>query len=112
MEVCRNCQKYVFDRQNINRHKRMTVLEYVNGVIRRLFRTNETARQICARLGWEESFYVNRSYCELCGAPHAVFSYKSMDSVVRLAYFFSGNDKPCEKDVRFIDDFRRKFLAG
>ena len=109
MEVCRNCRKYVFDQQNINRHKRLTVSEYINGVIRRALRTNDTVKQLLKKYGWEENLFVNRSCCELCGAPHAVFSYENMESVVRLVFFFSGLDAPSEKDTRFIEDYHKRF---
>lgn len=109
IHVCLNCKKYVFDGQDINKFKRMTAEEYINGVIRTHLRTNTKIEQLCQDYHINVGWHINKGECELCGAPHAVMS--DGNTVVKLAYFFSGGETPSEKDKRFIEHFKQEFLS-
>ena len=109
VKPCLHCKKYNFDSQNVNEYKRMTMEEYIDGVYRKTVRTNEPAQLITLKLELELSNHVNKSECELCGAPHAVFS-NDAGKVMAIKFFFSALDKPSEKDVQFINHFRRDFF--
>lgn len=110
--ICLHCGKYVFDVQNVNPYKRMTLAEYVDGVYRRLVRTNKSTDELINELGISVLCKVSKSECELCGAPHAVFSVNDENiEVGAVRFFFSGTIKPSEKDVQFINHFRRDFFS-
>ena len=88
----------------------MTMEEYIDGVYRKTIKTNEPCQLLTLQLQLELSNWVNKSECELCGAPHAVFSNDS-GRVTDVKFFFSALDKPSEKDVQFINHFRRDFFG-
>jgi len=106
---CLHCNKYIFDDQNIS-VKRMSTKEYVDGVIRRLEKTNKPLEEICKEKKFHIDWLINKSQCELCGAPHAVFSDPSTKMVVHILFFFSGHRESSEKDKRFIQDFRHQLF--
>jgi hypothetical protein len=111
--ICLHCGKYIFDGQNVNEYKRMTLAEYVDGVCRRNIRTNQTTKQLILELDLSTLWMVSKSECELCGAPHSIFTLKHDCRAVELVrFFFSGTIKPSEKDVQFINHYRRDFFAG
>ena len=107
--ACMGCGKYIFDEQNIT-IKKMTTQEYVDGIIRRNERTNKPLGEICIEKSFHIDWLINQSCCELCGAPHAVFSDPDASVVVHILFFFSGNVVPCEKDEQFIKDFRQNLF--
>ena len=109
MNVCLNCGKYVFDSQNVNEHKRMTIYEYVDSVYRKTIRTNDKTDKLIVDLGISVIAEVNKSECELCGAPHAVLSVDKKVGGVR--FFFSATEQPSRKDEEFINHFRRDFFS-
>lgn len=108
--ICCNCGKYVFDKQNI-KLKRMTAAEYVEAVVRPILRLNITTKTIIKKCKYDEDGKVNKSKCELCGAPHAVWSKDGDEEVTRVHFFYSGNNKPSDKDDAFINEFRSSFLS-
>ena len=107
--TCLCCKKYNFDAENIS-FKRMTAEEYINGVIRHIERTNKQTSSICEERNLQVSWLVNRAYCELCGAPHAVFSDKDAAAVLHTLFFFSGTLEPSEKDLHFIEEFKENLF--
>ncbi len=88
----------------------MTIEEYVEGVIRRLEKTNKQLKEICIENNFNIDWLINKAECELCGAPHAVFSHPDALSVVHILFFFSSSNKPSEKDLQFIQDFQQKLF--
>ena len=110
VNACLHCGKYIFNEENVNKHKRMTMEEYINGVYRKNIRTNDPVQLVTMMLELELSNQVNKSACELCGAPHAIFS-NDAGEVSMVKFFFSTLDKPSEKDVQFINHFRRDFFG-
>ena len=113
MNLCLNCGKYLFDLSNVDKFKRLTCEEYVEGVIRRLERTNDSFEQICTTYNLHPAWMINRADCELCGAPHVVCSDEQRTKCIEwIAFYFSGTIKPTERDVSFIEEFKRKFLDG
>ncbi len=110
MVTCLSCKKYIFDSQNVNEFKRMTVEEYIDGVFRKTVRTNDSSIEIAKQIDINPLNRINKSECELCGAPHAIFT-DSNKKVTMVRFFFSGLNKPSEKDSQFIKHFRRNFLS-
>jgi hypothetical protein len=88
----------------------MSVEEYVDGVIRRLERTNKHLSDICIEKKIHIQWVVNQANCELCGAPHAVFSDPDASFVVHILFFFSGSTEPSEKDRQFIQEFKHNLF--
>jgi len=109
VKSCYNCGKYVFDAENFS-IKRMSVIEYIDGVIRRNIRTNKPTNELATELGLEVNWLVNQAPCELCGAPHAVFSHPDHNDVVHVSFFFSGRPESSERDRRFVADFRENLV--
>lgn len=107
--ACLNCGKYIFDKQNLT-IKKMTIKEFVDGVIRRLKKTNKPLEDICKERKFRVDWLVNKACCELCGAPHAIFSDPDRLDVLRILFFFSGDERPSEKDERFIQEFRHNLF--
>ena len=111
--VCNYCGKYIFDQQNINPYKRLTAEEYAHGVVKKLMRTNATPIAICKEMGYHVDWMVNKAECEICGAPHAVFSDNpDAPLVVKTTFFFSGTRKLSEKDMQFIQEFKQDFFRS
>ena len=110
--ACNNCGKYIFDHQNINPYKRLTAEEYAGGVVKKLMRTNATPITICKDLGYHGDWMVNKAECELCGAPHAVFSEPDNPVVMKTTFFFSGTAELSEKDAQFIQEFKQDFYRS
>jgi hypothetical protein len=108
--ICLNCHKYIFDEQNINRIKRLTATEYINGVIRRIHKTNISMEELCKQAEINPSWGINKSECELCGAPHAIMSNDDASQIQHILFFFSGTNEPSEKDLHFIEEFRQKLF--
>ena len=88
----------------------MTVEEYIDGVIRCLEKTNKPIDKICIDKKFDINWLINKSECELCGAPHAVFSHPDGLSVTYILFFFSGSLQPSEKDEQFIQEFRHRLF--
>ncbi len=111
--ICLSCGKYVFDSQNVNEFKRMTAEEYVEAVLRSLIRNNKSAEWVIKQFGLSTKLVTNKSECELCGAPHAVWtSPKDKSKSVRgLVFFYSGTKKASRKDRMFIEEFRSRFFS-
>jgi hypothetical protein len=101
----------LFDEENINKYKRMTVKEYIDGVVRVYRRTNARIEELCKEYQIHIDWLINKAECELCGAPHAIMTGPDAPVVLKIAFFFSGNDTPSEKDKRFIEHFKQDFLA-
>jgi len=109
VNACLNCGKYIFDKQNI-KTKQMTIPEYVEGVIRRLEHNNKQLNIICQERHLDPSWYLNMAYCELCGAPHAIFYALNTPKVVYILFFFSASTTPSEKDSQFILEFKHNLF--
>jgi len=110
--VCNCCGKYIFDHQNINPYKRLTAEEYAGGVVNQLRRTNATPATTCKELKFHVDWMVNKAECELCGAPHAIFSDADDPVVVKVNFFFSGTNELSEKDSQFIQEFKQNFFRS
>lgn len=87
----------------------MTAAEYLNGVIRLGLRSNAKIEELCKDFHIHIQWLINKAECELCGAPHAIMSDGMV--VTKIAYFFSGQETPSEKDKRFIEHFKQEFLS-
>ena len=111
--VCMSCGKYVFDSQNVNAFKRMTAEEYVECVLRNRLRSNKPAAVILSHLGLQDKWVVNQSCCELCGAPHGIWTLPNEQpaNVLCIRYFYSGGETPTEKDKRFVQEFKSRFFS-
>lgn len=107
--ACLHCSKYIFDEQNLT-IKKMTIKEFVDGVIRRLQRTNKPLEDICLEKEFNINWFINKALCELCGAPHAIFSDPDALAVVHILFFFSGDVIPSEMDKQFIKEFRHNLF--
>jgi hypothetical protein len=109
--ICKHCDKYIFDSQNIS-VKKMTTGEYAAGVVNREKRTNASPNEQARLLGFTtmSEVCVNKADCELCGAPHAIFSLNG--KVTDAKFFFSGSNIPDQQDKKFIEDFRRRFFSS
>jgi hypothetical protein len=101
----------LFNEENINKYKRMTAKEYLNGVVRTYRRVNTRIEELCNEYQIHIDWLINKAECELCGAPHAIITDPGAPVVLKIAYFFSGNNIPSEKDKRFIDHFKQEFLS-
>ena len=110
--VCQGCGKYIFDEQNVNPYKRLTAEEYAGGVVRLALRTNATPMAICKEMKYHCQWMVNKAECELCGAPHAIFSDPDQPLVMKINFYFSGAAEPSEKDVQFIREFKQNFFRS
>lgn len=108
--ICRNCRKYIFDRENINPYEKVSAPEYATKVVSRKSKTNKTEAEMAHSLGLKTNWLVGKSDCELCGAPHAVVSYGG--KIVMVMFYHSGSNEPSELDIRFIEDFKARFFAG
>lgn len=111
--ICLCCRKYVFDSQNVNMFKRMTAEEYVECVLRVRLRTNQPSEVIIKQLGVQFNWVSNQSCCELCGAPHAIWTLpnEKPSNVLAVRFFYSGTNKPADKDRRFVEEFKSRFLS-
>lgn len=90
----------------------MSVEEYINGVIRRIEKTNKHIKEICREKKFHIQWLVSKAYCELCGAPHAVFSDFDTNMVVHILFFFSGAEVVSEKDEQFIQEFQHNLFES
>jgi len=105
---CLHCGKYVFDEENVDKHKRMTIDEYISGVIKP--KDNVSHNIHAANLGIKHGSMVNMDECELCGAPHAIFS-EINHKFITIRFFYSGTDQPSQRDINFMDDFRQRMFS-
>ena len=108
--ICLHCHKYVFDDQNINQFKRMTALEYLDGVVCLNRKENVKPEERLLEFGIHIDWMINKASCELCGAPHAVISDPAK-VLIDIRFFFSGKNSPSKKDTQFISCFRNELLS-
>lgn len=107
--ICLNCNKYIFDASNIN-SKILTAQEYIETVIRSSIRSNKSISYLIKHYELKNNYTTNRSCCELCGAPHAIWS-KNNKEIIKINFFYSGNNKPSRLDLNFINEFNSRFFS-